>query len=100
MNRSIQAEGSSGDLKQDRGFRRFMCRGKEKVKAEAVLLAIGYNIEKLHQKIQGERTGTHLFDLKKRASIPALAAAAKFNELIERSKKNVRNAQAKAPRET
>lgn len=67
MNRSIQAEGSFGDLKQDRGFRRFMCRGKENVKAEAVLLAIAYNIEKLHHKIQGERTGTHLFALKKRA---------------------------------
>ena len=44
-----------------------MCRGKEKVKAEAVLLAIGYNIEKLHKKIQSEITGTHLFDRKKRA---------------------------------
>lgn len=30
MKRSIQAEGSFGELKQDRGFRRFMCRGKER----------------------------------------------------------------------
>ena len=67
MNRSIQAEGSFGDLKQDRGFRRFMCRGKENVKAEAVLLAMAYDIEKLHHKIQSERTGSHLFPIKKSA---------------------------------
>ncbi len=28
MNRSIQAEGSFGELKQDMGFRRFLCKGK------------------------------------------------------------------------
>ncbi len=67
MNRSIQAEGSFGDLKQARGFRRFMSRGKENVKAEAVLLAMAYDIEKLHHKIQSERTGSHLFPIKKSA---------------------------------
>lgn len=67
MNRSIQAEGSFGVLKQDRGFRRFLCRGTVNVKAEAVLLALSHNINKLHHKIQGERTGTHLFPLKKNA---------------------------------
>lgn len=49
--------GSFRDLKQDRGFRQFMCRGKENVKAKAVLLAMVYDIEKLHHKIQTERTG-------------------------------------------
>ena len=67
MNRSIQAEGSFGELKQDSGFRRFMCRGYKNVKAEAVLLAAAYNIRKLHQKIQSNRTGTHLFEIKKSA---------------------------------
>ena len=33
MNRSIQAEGSFAELKQDMGFRRFLCRGTENVLA-------------------------------------------------------------------
>ena len=64
MNRSIQVEGSFGILKEDRKFRRFLCRGKENVYAECVLLALSHNIEKLHRKIQNDRTGTHLFPLK------------------------------------
>ncbi len=66
-NRSIQAEGSFGELKQNSGFRRFLCRGTQNVKAESILLAFAQNINKLHHKIQGERTGTHLFPLKKSA---------------------------------
>ena len=60
MNRSIQAEGSFAQLKQDMGFRRFLSRGKENVLAESILLAIAHNINKLHAKIQSEKTGTHL----------------------------------------
>ena len=67
MNRSIQVEGSFGDLKQNSGFRRFLCRGKQNVTAETILLAFAHNINKLHNKIQAERTGTHLFPLKKSA---------------------------------
>lgn len=67
MNRSIQAEGSFGDIKQDSGFRRFLCRGTVNVKAEAILLALAHNMRKLHNKIQAGRTGTHLFPLKKSA---------------------------------
>jgi hypothetical protein len=67
MNRSIQAEGSFGELKQDMGFRRFMCRGKQNVLAESILLAMAHNINKLHNKIQSERTGIHLFQLKESA---------------------------------
>ena len=65
MNRSIQAEGSFGELKQDMGFRRFLCRGTQNVEAESVLLAMAHNINKLHNKIQSGRTGKHLFLLKK-----------------------------------
>lgn len=65
MNRSIQVEGSFGELKQDMGFRRFLCRGSQNVLAESTLLAIAHNMNKLHNKIQSERTGTHLFKLKK-----------------------------------
>ena len=65
MNRSIQAEGSFADIKEDMGFRRYLYRGKENVTAQSILLAIGYNMKKLHHKIQSGRTGQHLFPLKK-----------------------------------
>ena len=64
MNRSIQAEGSFGDLKQDMQFRRYLSKGTSNVLAESILLAIARNINKLHNKIQNEKTGTHLFPLK------------------------------------
>ena len=67
MNRSIQAEGSFGELKQDMGFRRFLCRGKQNVLAESILLAMAHNIKKLHNKIQADRTKTHLYPLKETA---------------------------------
>lgn len=67
MNRSIQAEGSFANTKEDMEFRRYLYRGKENVTAQSILLAIGYNINKLHHKIQSGRTGQHLFPLKKTA---------------------------------
>ena len=67
MNRSIQAEGSFANIKEDMEFRRYLYRGKENVTAQSIVLAIGYNINKLHHKIQSERTGQHLFPLKKTA---------------------------------
>ncbi len=63
-NRSIQAEGSFGDLKQDMQFRRYLSKGASNVLAESTLLAMARNINKLHNKIQTSRTGTHLFPLK------------------------------------
>ena len=62
-NRSIQAEGSFGDLKQDMQFRRYLSKGVSNVLAESTLLAMARNINKLHNKIQKGRTGTHLFSL-------------------------------------
>lgn len=67
INRSIQAEGSFAQIKQDMGFRRFLSRGSENVMAESILLALGHNINKLHRKIQNNRLGHHLH-LKKRSS--------------------------------
>ena len=64
MNRSIQVEGAFGVLKNDYNFKRFLLRGKTKVKIEILLLCLGYNINKLHSKIQGERTQSYLFQLK------------------------------------
>lgn len=64
MNRSIQAEGSFASIKEDMDFRRYLYRGKENVTAQSIILAIGHNINKLHHKIQAERTGQHLFPMK------------------------------------
>ncbi len=56
-NRSIQAEGSFGELKQDMQFRRYLSRGTANVLAESVLLAMAGNVNKLHNKIQKGRIG-------------------------------------------
>ena len=64
MNRSIQAEGSFAQVKHDMNFKRFMCRGQKNVLAESILLAIAHNVNKLHNKIQYNRTGKYLFELK------------------------------------
>ena len=64
MNRSIQAEGSFGDIKQDMQFRRYLTKGTINVLAESTLLAVARNINKLHNKIQNGKTGIHLFPLK------------------------------------
>lgn len=67
MNRSIQAEGSFANVKEDMDFRRYLYKGKENVTAQSILLAIGYNMNKLHHKIQSGKTGRHLFPLKQNA---------------------------------
>ena len=64
MNRSIQSEGAFGVLKQDRQFDRFLTKGKPNVTTELLLLCFGYNVNKLHAKIQNERCGKPLHDLK------------------------------------
>lgn len=61
MNRSIQSEGAFGVVKQNYGFRQFLLRGKKKVTTEILLLAMAYNVNKLHAKIQQNRTGSQLF---------------------------------------
>ncbi len=62
MNRSIQVEGAFGVIKQDYGFRQFLLRGNKKVRTEMLIMAFGYNINKLHHKIQQNRTGSQLFE--------------------------------------
>lgn len=64
INRSIQAEGSFGNLKQNMQFRRYLSRGSVNVLGESVLLAMAKNLNKLHHKIQKGKTGTHLCSLK------------------------------------
>jgi len=64
VNRSIQVEGAFGVLKSDYNFNRFLTRGKTSVKNEFILLCFGYNINKLHARIQNERVGKPLHYLK------------------------------------
>jgi len=64
VNRSIQSEGAFGVLKEDRQFDRFLTRGKPNVTTELLLLCFGYNINKLHAKIQNERCGIDLHEIK------------------------------------
>lgn len=66
INRSIEVEGSFAQ-QQDMDFRRFICRGQSNVLPESILLAMALDINKLHSKIQADRTGRHLFELKKTA---------------------------------
>ncbi len=64
INRSIQVEGAFGVLKNDYQFNRFLTRGKASVKIEFILLCMAYNINKLHNKIQNDRCGRHIHELK------------------------------------
>lgn len=67
MNRSIQMKGAFGILKNDYGFQRFLLFGKGKVRPEILLLCTGYNLNKLHKKIQNDRTENYLFPIKELA---------------------------------
>jgi transposase len=50
VERSIQVEGAFAVIKEAFKMRRFRRRGTENVKLEFILLAIGYNLAKLHSK--------------------------------------------------
>src|SRR5690554_1795497 len=50
IQRSIQVEGAFGVIKENMGMRRFRRRGIDNVKFEFILVAIGYNLSKLHKK--------------------------------------------------
>lgn len=63
MNRSIQTEGAFAVLKEDKGFRQYMCRGKENVYAESVLMVIAHNVSTLHRKIQSDTLQSRLYSL-------------------------------------
>lgn len=50
MNRSIQAEGTFGIMKNDRWYKRIVRRGIESVRLEMFLVSIGQNLYKFHNK--------------------------------------------------
>ena len=47
--RSIQAEGAFGVIKEDMKFTRFTRRGLKNAKMEFLLVCLGYNLKKFHQ---------------------------------------------------
>ena len=61
MNRSIQVEGAFGVIKENHNFRRFLTKSKKNVKVEFLLLALAYNLNKLHNKIQQNRLGVTFY---------------------------------------
>ena len=61
MNRSIQVEGAFGVLKENHNFRRFLTKGKQNVKIEFTLLCFAYNLNKLHTRIQNNKTGVSFY---------------------------------------
>ena len=67
MNRSIQVEGSFAEIKENMEFLQFSYRGAQNVLTQSILIAMSFNMNKLHRKIQGNRTGTHLFKVIKTA---------------------------------
>ena len=50
MNRSIQAEGTFGIIKCDKSYKRLRRKGLENVLLEFILVSIGFNSYKYHNK--------------------------------------------------
>lgn len=50
MNRSIQAEGTFGVIKNNRNYKRIVRKGIKSVRLEIFLVSIGYNLYKYHNK--------------------------------------------------
>lgn len=50
MNRAIQAEGIFGILKYDRWYKRIVRRGMDSVRLELLMVSIGHNLYKFHNK--------------------------------------------------
>ena len=48
MNRSIQSEGTYGEIKANRGYERFRRRGINKAILEIALISCGFNLHKYH----------------------------------------------------
>lgn len=60
MNRSIQAEGTFGIMKNDRWYKRIVRRGIHSVKLEVLLVAIGHNLHKYQKKKMRNRTAAQI----------------------------------------
>ena len=62
--RSNEAEGTFGDLKQNQGYNRLRRRGESGVKLEIYMIAIGQNIRKYHRrKIENRKKAEKLLSV-------------------------------------
>lgn len=52
MNRSIQSEGTFGNIKNNREYKRIVRRGMNQVRLEILLVSIGHNLQKYYKKGQ------------------------------------------------
>ncbi len=57
VNRSIQVEGTFGQIKQDYRYRRFLRRGADDVYKELLAVLMGFNIRKLYSRMTEGRIG-------------------------------------------
>lgn len=64
VNRSIQAEGAFGELKQNMGYVRLRRRGMKKVTAEIMMMCLGINIRKLFSVYKKEDIISHYWSPK------------------------------------
>ncbi|WP_040985274.1 transposase [Oceanobacillus jeddahense] len=64
MNHSILVEGIFGVLKEDYHLKKFHTRGTSNVPNELLILAFGYNLNKIHTKIQVDRLNLYYHPLK------------------------------------
>jgi transposase len=55
MNRSIQAEGSFGVMKYDRWYKRIVRKGLRWVKLEILLVSLGHNLYKYHNRLMKKK---------------------------------------------
>jgi hypothetical protein len=62
INRSIQVEGAFGVLKDDYLYHRIQRRGKENVWKELLVVAMGFNLRKLHARLHNGRIHTRFLD--------------------------------------
>lgn len=69
VNRSIQAEGSFGELKQNMGYIRLRRRGMKKVKAEIMMMCLGINIRKLFAVYTKEKIESHYWKVKENTPV-------------------------------
>ena len=61
--RSVEPESVFGQLKQNKGFRRFSLRGLENVETEFGLVAISHNLQKLWKWLLGDNAGGRVIQI-------------------------------------
>lgn len=62
INRSIQVEGTFGQIKNNMGYVRIRRRGMEKVSCEIMLMCLGRNIRKLFTVLDGNKIKSNYWD--------------------------------------